>query len=65
VKKLPVYAGAGIPHVWLVDPANQTLEVFALDRDHWIVAATHAADDRARVAPFGGRDRLRPWACHL
>lgn len=52
VKKLPVYARAGIPHVWLVDPNTQTLEAFELDRDRWAVAATHAADDRARVAPF-------------
>ena len=52
VKKMPIYAREGIGHLWIVDPAAHTLEIFRLEGDRWIVAATHADDDRARVEPF-------------
>ena len=51
-KKMPIYAREGIAHLWTVDPAAHTLEVFRLEVDRWVVAATHAAGDRARIEPF-------------
>lgn len=51
-RKLPIYAHAGIPYAWLIDPATQTLEVYRLQSGHWVVAATHGGDERVRAAPF-------------
>ena len=51
-KKLPVYQRERVAHVWLVDPAARTLEIFRLDGDtyRWIV--TYADDDHCRAEPF-------------
>lgn len=51
-KKLPIYAAAGVQHVWLVDPLQQTLEVLRLELHRWPLVATHAADARVRAEPF-------------
>lgn len=51
-RKLPLYARAGIPYAWLIDPATQTLEVYRLEANHWVVASTHGADERVRATPF-------------
>jgi Uma2 family endonuclease len=50
--KLPVYASAGVRHVWLVDPEARTLEVFRLDGVHYTLLATYAGAARVRVEPF-------------
>jgi len=34
-KKLPVYARARIPHLGLLDPLNETLEIYRLDAAYW------------------------------
>jgi len=51
-RKLRIYARAGVPHVWLLDPLARTLEVLALDGDRWVVAEVHAGEDRVRAEPF-------------
>jgi hypothetical protein len=33
VEKLPVYARAGVGHLWLVDPVMRTLEAFIRQED--------------------------------
>lgn len=50
--KVPLYARAGVAHVWLLDPIAETLEVLALEGGRWIVVATHGGRDVVRVAPF-------------
>jgi Uma2 family endonuclease len=50
--KLPVYARAGVRHVWLVDPDVRTLEVFRLEGAHYLLLATHAGPTRLRAEPF-------------
>lgn len=54
--KMAIYARAQVPHLWLIDPIARTLESYRLDLDldheHWIVAATHAGEEKIRVAPF-------------
>jgi Uma2 family endonuclease len=50
--KLPLYARAGVRHVWLVDPDVRTLEVFHLEGPHYTLLATHAGDSRVRAEPF-------------
>ena len=47
--KLPIYAAAGVAHVWLVDPIEQTLEVHALaDRR----VQLYRGDAQVRADPF-------------
>jgi Uma2 family endonuclease len=50
--KLPLYAQAGVRHVWLVDPGVQTLEVFRLEGSRYTLLATHVGDARVRAEPF-------------
>jgi Uma2 family endonuclease len=50
--KLPVYARAGVRHVWLVDPEARTLEVFRLDGELYTLRVTHAGSARVRAEPF-------------
>ena len=52
VEKLPIYAQAGVVHVWLVDPDLRTLEVFENRDGHWLLLATFKDDDRVSIAPF-------------
>lgn len=52
VRKLPIYARADVPHLWLIDPAAQTLEVFSLEAGRWVLLATHGADEVVRAPPF-------------
>jgi Uma2 family endonuclease len=42
--KLPIYAGAGVPEVWLIDSQAKTLEVLKLQNKKYIVEASHAND---------------------
>lgn len=52
VKKLPVYASAGVRHVWLVDPLAQTLEVLRLTPSGYLLAQSFGAADEVRAEPF-------------
>lgn len=52
--KMPVYASAGVGHLWLVDPAARTLEVFRLEAGRWTVAGAHGGGGTVRVEPFEG-----------
>lgn len=52
VSKLPIYARAGVAHVWLVDPVARTLEVMRLEAGRWVVAETFGGDATVRVPPF-------------
>lgn len=51
-RKMHHYARAGVNHVWLLDPAPQTLEVYRLDGEGWRVVLTAAGSDRVRAEPF-------------
>lgn len=50
--KLPIYARAGVRHVWLIDARQRTLEVLRLDAGHWTVLAIHRDDECVRAEPF-------------
>ena len=50
--KRPVYAREGVAHLWLVDPADRTLEAFELRDGQWVLIATAKDDDPVRVRPF-------------
>jgi len=51
-RKMPIYARAGIPHPWLLDPIAETLEVYSLAEGRWLLLATHGGDESVRVSPF-------------
>ena len=62
-KKLPIYARAGVTHLWLIDPLAQTLEVYRLDAGFWVLLATHGGDETIRAVPFEAAtvDLSRLW----
>ena len=51
-KKLPIYARAGIGHVWLVDPLERTLEILRLESQRWSLVADHRGNAKVRAEPF-------------
>lgn len=51
-RKLPVYAAAGIAHLWLADPVPCTLETFHLVEGRWRPDAKYAGEVVVRAAPF-------------
>ncbi|MCY4659298.1 MAG: Uma2 family endonuclease [Acidobacteria bacterium] len=50
--KRPVYAREGVGHLWLVDPANRTLEAFVLRAGQWVLNASGQGNDPISVRPF-------------
>lgn len=55
--KMPFYAHAGVPHLWLIDPLLMTLEAYRLDAGRWVVLGVWRGTDRARVEPFDAIER--------
>ena len=53
VRKTRIYARESVAHLWLVDPLAQTLEVYRLEGQQWVVASTHAGSEIVRAEPFG------------
>lgn len=51
-EKLPFYAAFGVPHLWLVDARERTLEVMRLHEGKWLLLGIHRDDQRVRVEPF-------------
>ncbi len=51
-EKLPIYAGAGVGHAWIVDPVACTLEVLRRVDDAWLVVATHGGAGCVSPEPF-------------
>lgn len=50
--KRRLYAVAGVPHLWFVDPLARTLEAFALRDGVWALIAALKDDEEVRVPPF-------------
>lgn len=53
-EKLPYYAEHGVRHVWLLDPIDKRLEVYALDHEtrRWREVRIHQGDRTVRAEPF-------------
>ena len=51
-RKLPLYARERFAHVWLIDPAVQTLEILRLVGDHWTLVGTYEGEAQVRAEPF-------------
>lgn len=54
--KMPIYAKAGVQHVWLVDPLVQTLEVLRLEQGRWLLLSTFKGEQAVRAEPFASID---------
>ncbi len=52
VCKMPVYARERVEHIWLVDPLQQTLEVYRLEGQRWMLVSTHGGEESIRAEPF-------------
>ena len=52
MRKRPIYAREGIPHLWLVDPVERILEAFELHKGRWVLIASVEDDASVSIAPF-------------
>ena len=50
--KRAVYGREHVRHLWLVDPADRTLEAFELREGEWVLIATAQDDAPVRIRPF-------------
>lgn len=50
--KSRIYAEAGIPHFWLIDPRLQILEAFELTEGRWTKTGAWNSDEIVSAAPF-------------
>ena len=54
--KMPLYAQAGIGHLWLIDPLAKTLQAFELQNGKWAQIADLKDADTVCVPPFDAID---------
>ena len=52
VRKFGIFLREQVGHVWFIDPAPQTLEVFRFERGQYVAACAFAGDTIARAEPF-------------
>jgi len=50
--KMPLYAHYSVPYAWLIDPGEQTLEVYRLDDGTWVESAVFSDTDQVVAPPF-------------
>lgn len=48
------YARSGVPHYWIVDPAQRILQAFQLEGEHYVLAAEAAGDATFQPSLFPG-----------
>ena len=51
-EKRPIYASEGVAYLWLIDPADRTLEAFELRGGQWVLIACAKDDEPVSVRPF-------------
>ena len=62
VRKMRIYARESVEHLWLVEPLAKTLEVYRLESGRWVVASTHAGDERVCAEPFEAAElEIKRW----
>ena len=51
-RKRDIFAREGIGHVWLVDPAARTLEVYRWREGEWVQRGLYSGEERVQAEPF-------------
>jgi len=60
--KMPFYLRADVKHAWLVDPIQQTLEVFRQENGRWSILGVHKGSAVVRAEPFDAVElHLAQW----
>lgn len=54
VKKRRIYHRCGVPHFWIVDPMEETLDVYRWHVDGYLQVLAAERGDRVRPEPFDG-----------
>lgn len=64
LKKLAAYARHRVGHVWLVNPAHRTLEIFRREGDTWRLLLIHDGEKPLQIEPFEAVELAIPliWA---
>ncbi len=52
VEKSRIYLAGGVPHYWLIDPEERTLEAYSAHDGYWLQTGVYEETSLARVAPF-------------
>jgi len=52
LKKMPIYAGAGVGHCWLLNERSRNLEVYRLVDHHLELVAMFDEGESFRAEPF-------------
>ena len=52
IRKMPIYAEFGVEWAWLLDPVEQTLEVFRRQERHWLGVGSYEGPLEVRAEPF-------------
>lgn len=59
--KLPLYARAGVPWIWIVDPMRRLVEVFETVSGRPALTATAKDDECVVLPPFDGEIAVESW----
>ncbi|MFL5358134.1 Uma2 family endonuclease [Archangium sp.] len=51
-RKMGSYAREGVKHLWLVDPALQSLDTYRLENGRWVLLGTHVGEVTVQAEPF-------------
>jgi Uma2 family endonuclease len=51
-RKMGSYAREGVKHLWLVDPALQSLDTYRLENGRWVLLGTHVGEVTVHAEPF-------------
>jgi hypothetical protein len=52
LRKMPLYAAAGVQHVWLVEPDDQLIEVYRCEAERWVRLGAFSGDEPCMLEPF-------------
>ena len=51
-RKLPIYAAAGVTHLWIVDPDTRTIEVYRREATQWSIVSMQSGAAAISTEPF-------------